>query len=72
MNIGKVVCKSWTGVFGLLVFVIYNLHGLKYNVSLIIECFLVGWETCPQSCSLETAVYTDITWQWVYMSTASP
>jgi hypothetical protein len=44
------------------------------NVSFIIACFLVAGETtCPQSCSLATAVvlppvYTAVTWQWVYMT----
>jgi hypothetical protein len=44
------------------------------NVSSIIACSLVAGEaTCPQSCSLATAVilssiYTAVTWQWVYMS----
>jgi hypothetical protein len=44
------------------------------NVFSIIACSLVAVETtCPQSCSLATAVllspvYTAVTWQWVYMS----
>jgi hypothetical protein len=43
------------------------------NVSSIIACSLVDGETCPQSCSLATAVvlspvYTAVTWQWVFMS----
>jgi hypothetical protein len=42
------------------------------KTSLVLFCALVG-ETCPQSCSLATAVvlfpvYTAVTWQWVYMS----
>jgi hypothetical protein len=42
------------------------------NVSSITAYSLVAWETCPQSCSLATAVllspvYTAVTWQWVYM-----
>jgi hypothetical protein len=44
------------------------------NVSSIIACSLVaGATTCPQRCSLATAVvlspvYIAVTWQWVYMS----
>jgi hypothetical protein len=43
------------------------------NVSSIIAYSLVAVETCPQSCSLATAVvlspvYIAVTWQWVYMS----
>jgi hypothetical protein len=42
------------------------------NVSFIIACSLVAGETCPQSCSLATAlvlspVYTAVTCQWVYI-----
>jgi hypothetical protein len=43
------------------------------NTASIIACSLVSRETCPESCSLATAVvlspvYTAVTWQWVYMS----
>jgi hypothetical protein len=46
--------------------------------SSIITCSLVSGETtCPQSCSLATAVvlspiYTAVTWQWVFMSECHP
>jgi hypothetical protein len=44
------------------------------NISFIFQCSLVAGEmTCPQSCSLATAVllspvYTAVTCQWVYIS----
>jgi hypothetical protein len=42
------------------------------NVSSIIACSLISGETCPQTCSLATAVvlspvYAAVTWRWVYM-----
>jgi hypothetical protein len=47
---------------------------ISQNFSSIIACSLVvGETTCPQSCSLATAVvlslvYTAVSWQWIYMS----
>jgi hypothetical protein len=47
---------------------------LTENILFIIACSLVARErTCPQSCSLATAVvlspvYTAVAWQWVSMS----
>jgi hypothetical protein len=49
-----------------------NMLGRTENVSSFIACSLISGETtCPQSCSLATAivlssVYTAVIWQWVY------
>jgi hypothetical protein len=46
---------------------IASARAVQKAFSIIAWSFVAG-ETCPQSCFPAAAVYTAITWQWVYMS----